>query len=488
MALNQVYLIKSGDGLFREENQALFGIADGKIGIGTNSPTDDFQVVGSTRLNSLSIDDNKIVIADNQSSESYINGGGIVLRGASDKNIVWAQGINSWHINENITLSSSKKLTLDSIRALDSDGVSLFEKDGVKGLSVLNNGNVNITDNLTVQDRLYVNDQLHADGGLTTTGIIAHELGTVFQNHEGQAVFTILGGAGVVFNAIVRMQGTLSVDQLFSAHGDIETDQINARSSVGLNLYDDENNGLSILDGGDVESSHDFTIKGSLDVGVDSLIQNNLTVDGYIETDKLRARSDAGLLLQDDGGNGITISDGGNVEASHNLKVKGNSEFNGAISYFDSNFVHVLRPESSFYKSGNGTGYIKIKLPQSWTSNFLSFDVQVYQNIGDQNSQSFTLKVGGNNDNQSDSWQNVYAQLISSNTDQNFNVRFGHDGDKCAIYIGESNSSWSSPLINLYNFSASYSDSSSTADHWNDGWEVSIVSSLGAISKTSEAG
>ena len=217
-------------------------------------------------------------------------------------------------------------------------------------------------------------------------------------------------------------------------------------------------------------------------------VNNTLSANTHIETDKLRARSDAGLLLQDDGGNGITISDGGNVEASHNVNVKGNSEFNGAISYFDSNFVHVLRPESSFYKSGNGTGYIKIKLPQSWTSNFLSFDVHVYQNTGDQNSQSFTLKVGGNNNNQSDSWQNVYAQLLSSNTNHNFNVRFGHDGDKCAIYIGESNSSWLSPLINLYNFSASYSDSSSTADHWNDGWGISIVSSLGTISKTSEAG
>ena len=118
----------------------------------------------------------------------------------------------------------------------------------------------------------------------------------------------------------------------------------------------------------------------------------------------------------------------------------------------------------------------------------LGFDLCIYQNSGDVSGKSFALRIGGNNNNQNDSWENVSAQLISSNTDQNFNVRFGHDGDKCAIYIGESNSNWSSPLINLYNFSASYSDSSSTVDHWNDGWDISIVSSLGTISKTSEAG
>ena len=255
-----------------------------------------------------------------------------------------------------------------------------------------------------------------------------------------------------------------------------------ARSDAGLLLQDDGGNGITISDGGNVEASNNVTIQGTLDVN------NTLSANTHIETDKLRARSDAGLLLQDDGGNGITISDGGNVEASNDLTVKGGSKFNGSISYDSSNFVNILRPQNAFYKSGSNTGYIKIKLPQSWTSNMLSFDISIYQNSGDVSGKSFGLRIGGNNNNQNDSWENVSAQLISSNTNQNFNVRFGHDGDKCAIYIGESDSSWSSPLINLYNFSASYNDNSSSIDDWNDGWVISIVSNLGVISKISEAG
>ena len=71
MALNQVYLIKSGDGLFREEDQALFGIANGYIGIGTNSPTNNFEVVGSTLLQSLNIGDKFINLSYNNQSDMF---------------------------------------------------------------------------------------------------------------------------------------------------------------------------------------------------------------------------------------------------------------------------------------------------------------------------------------------------------------------------------------------------------------------------------
>lgn len=48
-----------------------------------------------------------------------------------------------------------------------------------------------------------------------------------------------------------------------------------------------------------------------------------------ILTDGIRARDAAGLLLQDDGGNGITVADGGDVTLSHQLSIAGASRVRG---------------------------------------------------------------------------------------------------------------------------------------------------------------
>lgn len=48
-----------------------------------------------------------------------------------------------------------------------------------------------------------------------------------------------------------------------------------------------------------------------------------------ILTDGIRARDGAGLLLQDDGGNGITVADGGDVTLSHQLGISGASRVRG---------------------------------------------------------------------------------------------------------------------------------------------------------------
>ena len=244
---------------------------------------------------------------------------------------------------------------------------------------------------------------------------------------------------------------------------------------------------MTISDGGNIETSHNFTIQGSLDVKNNLNTFGAISTNSYIETDTLRARNDAGLLLQDDDGNGVTISDGGNASFTHKLKVVGASEFENSLSYAQSNFVNVIRPQGSFYNSGSASGYIKITLPQSWTSNLISFDLSVTQTDTQNDTNSFTLKIAGENNNSSNSWEHVSAQVISSNTEKDYNVRFGHDGSKCAIYIGEFNSSWSSPIINLFNFVASYNSSSSSHEDWSQGWSILIVDQLGDISNTAIA-
>jgi len=537
MAVNQVYLIKSGDGLFLEEDEAIFGISDGYIGVGTNSPNHNFEVVGSTNLGSLTINSNNITLGLGGSSDDYINGGGFILKGDDDKTIVWSQARGAWISNQNLVLSSSKYIATDSIRALDSDGLTLYEQNGSKGILVKNGGDVNISDDLEVVGELRLSQDLVLQGALNTSGIKAiDDNGIKFEDNDGNSAFVINDGAGINFNATVIFDNTVDVNNTLSANTHIETDKLRARSEAGLTLQDDGGNGITISDGGDVEASQNFTIQGALDVNntlsanthieTDKLrarseagltlqddggngitisdggnveasqnftiqgtldVNNTLSANTHIETDKLRARSEAGLTLQDDGGNGITISDGGDVSLTHKLKIDGSSEFNNSISYSGSNFVNVIRPQGSFYKSGSATGVIKITLPQSWTSNLMSFDLSVTQGDGFVDSNSFTLKVCGKNNDSNNSWEHVSAQVISSTTNKDFNVRFGHDGSKCAIYVGELNSSWVEPIINLYNFVASYNESSSSHEDWSKDWNISIVNEFGTISQTATA-
>lgn len=62
-----------------------------------------------------------------------------------------------------------------------------------------------------------------------------------------------------------------------------------------------------------------YSSKGSEILSVDGNIE---TLDGhYIKTDKVRARDADGLLLEDDGGNGITIADGGAVTVAQAITL-----------------------------------------------------------------------------------------------------------------------------------------------------------------------
>lgn len=128
------------------------------------------------------------------------------------------------------------------------------------------------------------------------------------------------------------------------------------------------------------------------------------------------------------------------------------------------------------------TGAIKITLPQSWTSTMMRFTIEVYEYT---TNESFSVHVGGYNYNHSTNpnWVNTTAQVIGSKTDRDYSIRFGHDGTKCCIYIGELNSVWSYPQINIKDFFAGYGRYDIV--DWDDGWSVGFeATAFGTISST----
>ena len=96
--------------------------------------------------------------------------------------------------------------------------------------------------------------------------------------------------------------------------------------------------------------------------------------------------------------------------------------------------------------------------------------------------QSFSLYCGGYNYT-GNSWRNEFVRLIGSTASDN-RVRFGHDGTKCCIVIGETSSSWPYPKINVRDFKAGHN--SSSINTWDDGWTISIVSDLAGYTFTGD--
>lgn len=133
-------------------------------------------------------------------------------------------------------------------------------------------------------------------------------------------------------------------------------------------------------------------------------------------------------------------------------------------------------------KIGSHTGALKITLPNSWNNTMLKFDVEIY-NYSVNN--SCTYSIAGYNYATNSSWDNVsaYATGHKTNARANLPVRFGHDGTKCCIYIGEVKQVWNYPQVTIRNFMAGYSGSSAYLN-WVDGWQIGFTTTLGTISQT----
>lgn len=144
----------------------------------------------------------------------------------------------------------------------------------------------------------------------------------------------------------------------------------------------------------------------------------------------------------------------------------------------ENNVLIISRPGGASYSGPSSvTGAIKITLPQSWTKTMMKFTVDVFQYaVG----KSFSLELAGYN-NTSDSttsWVNTTANLTGS-TAANNRVRFGHDGTKCCIYIGETTSAWSYIKVSVRDFQAGYNNY--TKDQWDDGWSIGVTTTIGTI-------
>ena len=142
--------------------------ANTRVGFFTDSPSEAVDINGnlrvagdllvdgtSTQINvvELEIEDKNIVLAANSTDDVAANGGGITLKGTTDKTFNWVNSTNSWTSSEHIDLAAAKYFAIESNMVLNATSLgagvlrsSLIELGNLEYMQMDNNG-IRIEDN-----------------------------------------------------------------------------------------------------------------------------------------------------------------------------------------------------------------------------------------------------------------------------------------------------------------------------------------------------
>ena len=117
------------------------------------------------------------------------------------------------------------------------------------------------------------------------------------------------------------------------------------------------------------------------------------------------------------------------------------------------------------------TGYLVINLPQSWTDTMIKFAVTIFNYVTDT---SVEYHISGYTYLDGKSWYNCSATCIgrAGAKTSNLTVRFGHDGTRCVILIGEPDSVWEYPHVKIHDVLLGLHNKEYSK--WHSGWGVYI--------------
>ena len=256
----------------------------------------------STTVNSttLDVDDKNITMGSVGSpSDVTADGGGITLKGATDKTIICDNANDNWTSNQDWNISTGKVFKINNVSMLSNTAL---------GTSV-------------------VGSSLTSTGALAG-GSIASGFGTISTGNAITTTAAITGGSLVVDNitidgnTISSSSGNITFNAASSL--DFGDDSVLNVGTLTLDAIHGDNNAIQIGDNSDDAVSiyrvTALTATGNLDIGAHGFRANTLTADGLTATRVLFAGTDG--LISDD--SSFEYTTGTNTLAVENLTVSGN--------------------------------------------------------------------------------------------------------------------------------------------------------------------
>jgi hypothetical protein len=194
----------------------------------------------TTTINSttLSVDDKNIVLADGNALDASADGGGITLKGLTDKTFNWVDATDSWTSSEHMDLAATKVFKIGTSTVLSSNALG----SGVTGSSLTAVGTlttgvwqataIGVTYGGTGLTSYTIGDVIYASGtgslaklGTTTAGYLLAANGTgnapqykqlLVKDEAANSIATILSGSGTltatIQNATSSAKGVASFD------------------------------------------------------------------------------------------------------------------------------------------------------------------------------------------------------------------------------------------------------------------------------------
>lgn len=139
-------------------------------------------------------------------------------------------------------------------------------------------------------------------------------------------------------------------------------------------------------------------------------------------------------------------------------------------SVTDSHDITILQPkDAKLSLTGRHEGAIKIILPQGYSATMMKLEVDIFDYTINE---SIKVLISGYNYSSHQDWRNTSVQILANKDHLNYPVRFGSEGDKCCIYIGELGSVWMYPKVVVSK--GMFSLSNYAYEKWISGWRISI--------------
>lgn len=145
---------------------------------------------------------------------------------------------------------------------------------------------------------------------------------------------------------------------------------------------------------------------------------------------------------------------------------------NGGIDHAGHNY-YIQYPKDGAYHTRNSTviGYLKIKLPVSWTGTFIKFKVSILNGASNTSVDYIISGYCQSNGN----WGYTTAVCLSNAVSplRNLSVMFGaNESNESIIAIGEANTAWSYPQIQISDIVLGWNNIEYSK--WKSGWDISV--------------